>query len=452
MAERKELKPIYPFEPKTLGYSMQELCDLNDAGKIDFEIPQQRGYKWKNVPSNNQQSKLILSLFLNVKISGMICNGKFTNSDDKIFEIVDGQQRLVTVFRFIKGQFTLKNVPPIYMGFDKNNMEIVDLKGKAFKDLPEKLQQKITSYMPEITYYENLTTEQKIYAFVAANNGTSLTKAEKSRVEIKDQGIIVSLAKHHLFDSVLSDVQVGNRENENIIKQIWGALYVQDVGFTDAVLTPMIINTTITQEQQNEIKSVCDKLLQCHEILLQQSKIELDIKVQKSINKFIKKIFKKVHISSVAPVVLKSIYDGISEQELVEWITHFFTTEKGATINTEYNNASMSGSASPQAVKARLTESMNDYQSFINGADTVTQDTKSDIENTPDQLPVVNEVPESAPDTTNNIINETTPEVKEPSQTEQEQPLGQAQISFNEDQAKANEKIYNDKSRSHKKK
>jgi len=152
----------------------------------------------------------------------------------------------------------------------------------------------------------------------------------------------------------------------------------------------------------------------------------------------------------MAKVILKSIQDGISAAQVSEWILHFFDTEKGSSISDVYNAAALGGSASATAVKTRLYEVMKDYELFINGV-VVEPENEPEVQEkqaNEDITPIVNES-ESVSEATNDVSNEVVPEVKETSQTAQEQ----AQITFNENQAKLNEQAYKDKQKSsHKKK
>ena len=440
---------LRPFEPLALTYSMRDLMEMNDAGLLKFDIPMQRGYKWKDTKANNYKSKFIFSLLLNADVGKLSFNSVSDNPQEKVLEVIDGQQRQKTVFGFIKGDFALQNLKQqLEIGFGENK-EIIDLNGKKFDDLPDKLKDKISNYKPAIVYYQQLTDDEKEYVFLAINNGLTLTNDEKTRTDIKDQTIIVNLASHSLFDKILSKVQKTNRDNEVIVKQIWGIMNHDDVAFTNAILYPLIQNADITEQQQIQITAILDRLSSCYELIKKKADIFSDKKEKSEMLRLSRKMFKKVHISSIAPVINKSVYDGISEQQLSEWLLHFFGTKEGSSLSKEYNQAALSGSASATAVKTRSTEAMKDYDEFIKNPSEPSQSEPEVQESkvNEDTTPIVNES-ESLPEPTNDVSNEVTLPDDTQAQTEQEA----AQITFNEDQAKLNEQAYNTKRDHHKKK
>jgi len=451
----EKLKVIQPFEPKKLSYSYRELEALDKQGQLDFNIPIQRELKWQDNKAHNDKSLLIFSMLLNEPIGLMHCNFK-----DGVYSFLDGKQRNNTVFAFMRGEFPLKYLPLYYDPFTK---ETINLNGKYFKteksdgtaektddQLSVNLQEKITSYKPEIYFYENLTDAQQAYVFKSINNGVALTNSEKARVEFKDQDTIVALAQHELIILALTNKQIKNRDDESIVKNIWGVFNIPNVAFLDKLFTPIIQDVTFTDEQKSQITNVLDRLLECYNVLKKKAQKESDKKVKAKKMRFLKKVFKKVHIPTMAKVILKSIQDGISAAQVSEWILHFFDTEKGSSISDVYNAAALGGSASATAVKTRLYEVMKDYELFINGV-VVEPEKEPEVQEkqaNEDITPIVNES-ESVSEATNDVSNEVVPEVKETSQTAQEQ----AQITFNENQAKLNEQAYKDKQKSsHKKK
>ena len=414
----EKLKVLQPFEPKKLSYSYRELEAMDKQGLLDFHVPIQRELKWQDNKAHNDKSLLIFSMLLNEPIGLMHCNFK-----DKVYSFLDGKQRNNTVFSFMRNEFNLKYLPSY---FDPFTNETIELNGKRFDQLPESLQEKITSYKPEIYFYESLTDGQQAYIFKSINNGVALTNAEKARVEIKDQNTIVSLAQHELMPLALTNKQIKNRDDESIVKNIWGVFNIPEVSFLDKIFTPKIQDVEFTDNQKQDITSVLDRLLECYNVLKKQAQKEPDKKVKAKKMRFLKKVFKKVHIPTMAKVVLKSVNDGISAQQLSEWILHFFNTDKGSSISEEYNKASVGGSASAQSVKTRLFEVMKDYEKFINGVEIT---------------------PESASETTETQdIKDTTPDDKETEQaSETQQTQTELQTTFNEDQAAQNEKAYADK-------
>lgn len=420
----EKLKVIESLDSTTLDSSFRDLETMDRQGKLDFKLPIQRELKWSDAKTNNYKSLFIFSILLNKKIGTYECY-----IQDGVYHFLDGKQRHNTVFSFMRGEFALKYLP-IYR--DRITKKETDVNGLRFDQLPIELQEKITSCKPEVTIYNSPSDAQQAYIFKTTNNGMQLTNLEKARVEMKDQETIVNLAYHELFSLALTSKQIRNREGESIIKNIWGVFNVPNVSFLDKIFKPIIQDVVFSEEQKVEITNVLDRLLECYNILKKQAQKEPDKKVKAKKLRFLKKVFKKVHIPTMSKVILKSINDGISAQQLSEWVLHFFNTDKGSSISEEYNKASVGGSASAVAVKTRLFEVMKDYEKFINNVEITSESVSEPIETQ-----------------TNEDTTQQSNEQEKAPETQQQQ--SEPQISFDEAQAKQNEQVYNTKRSHHKK-
>jgi hypothetical protein len=218
---------------------------------------------------------------------------------------------------------------------------------------------------------------------------------------------------------------------------MWAIFNMEEPSFLDKILKPAIVDATFTQDTKDKITAILDRLNFCYELFKKQASSEKDKKIKKRQKAVIHKIFsKKAHIPTLSKVVLKSIQDGISEQQFSEWLWHFFNTDTGSTLSQEYNSNAIGGSASVKAVKTRMFEAMKDYEKFINGVEI-----EPEIESES-----VSELIESQDS------KDTAEQPKEPEKAlEVEQQQAEPQITFDEAQAKQNEQIYNAKRSHHKK-
>lgn len=89
-------------------YSVQDIVDKIDSGDIDLNPDYQRNYVWaSNDEQQNKCSRLIESLLLNIPIPVIY----FAEQAETLkYEVIDGQQRLYTFKRFLKDEFSLKNL------------------------------------------------------------------------------------------------------------------------------------------------------------------------------------------------------------------------------------------------------------------------------------------------------------------------------------------------------
>jgi hypothetical protein len=106
---------------------VQSLITQIHSQEIELRPSFQRGYVW----SNSMASRLIESIILNVPIPPCY----LAQNDDFRLDVVDGQQRLETINRFLDNQFSL------------SSLEVVcELNGHRYHQLPSKVQRQIKSH------------------------------------------------------------------------------------------------------------------------------------------------------------------------------------------------------------------------------------------------------------------------------------------------------------------
>lgn len=108
-------------------YSVDQLTSHVEKGKILLiEVPYQREYVWDDAKA----SRLIESLLLNVPIP--VCY--FAENEDGTWEVIDGLQRVHSIVRFLKNEFSLRGLSVLG-----------ELNGKTFRELPSRDQRRIES-------------------------------------------------------------------------------------------------------------------------------------------------------------------------------------------------------------------------------------------------------------------------------------------------------------------
>ena len=75
-----------------------------------------------------------------------------------------------------------------------------------------------------------------------------------------------------------------------------------------------------------------------------------------------KRILARLHMSTLAPIVKRSINDQISIEEMTDWLSHFFSGTKRASINEKYNEAARISTAQRGSVRTRLHELEEAYE------------------------------------------------------------------------------------------
>jgi hypothetical protein len=117
---------IRPVSSQPNDWTISALRDKHDRGQIDLQPHYQREYVWELKPE--LPSRLIESLLLQIPVPPLY----FVRLQNGRLEVVDGQQRLTTLIRFVKNEFALQKL-----------QKLTSLNGKLFRDLSIQEQEKI---------------------------------------------------------------------------------------------------------------------------------------------------------------------------------------------------------------------------------------------------------------------------------------------------------------------
>lgn len=118
---------------QSLDLSIADLASRIDRGTLILQPEFQRDYVW----SSAKAGQLIESVLLRIPLPIVY----LSETEDSDWEVVDGQQRLTSLFSFVRGQFPDGTV------FRLGRLHVRDdLKGKAFKDLPRGDQNALMNY------------------------------------------------------------------------------------------------------------------------------------------------------------------------------------------------------------------------------------------------------------------------------------------------------------------
>lgn len=113
-------------------FSVSSLVDDIDAGRLLLRMEYQRSYVWDDAKA----SRLIESLLLNVPIP--VCY--FAENEDGTLEVVDGQQRLQSIWRFISTEAAAHDRLTL-----RGTTVLQELNGKQFRQLAQRDQRRISN-------------------------------------------------------------------------------------------------------------------------------------------------------------------------------------------------------------------------------------------------------------------------------------------------------------------
>ena len=113
----------------------------------------------------------------------------------KTFDVVDGQQRLRTIWEYFHGDFALAK--------DAEPVDGIEIKGQKYSELDDDIKDKIDSYNLDFVVLDGITEDEIREMFLRLQNGTSLKAQEKRNAMPGKMGDFVrATAKHDFFTKV----------------------------------------------------------------------------------------------------------------------------------------------------------------------------------------------------------------------------------------------------------
>lgn len=153
--------------------TIEDLLEQMESGEIIFPAFQ-RDFIW----SNEQASSFVESVLLGVPTPMIL----FVENDEETYQVIDGRQRLESLFRFIKKEGTEQEIRLERLQIRK------DLDGKTFSELSLVDQKKLLNqYLKCLVIVAGASMEMVLYIYESLNaKGVSLTKQEIDRLHPRD--------------------------------------------------------------------------------------------------------------------------------------------------------------------------------------------------------------------------------------------------------------------------
>ncbi len=291
----------------------------NQATKI--KIPNyQRNYVWKL----NQQRYLIETILLNFAIPPAIFHTKDEDNGVKTHEVVDGQQRLTTVYLFLTDKFKMQWSIKTKEYF-KDNEDICDLIEKTdkllYSELPEDIKNKIMNY--KINYWDldkNLSADDVKEMFVRMNDNSVKLNRHEIRVASFMSQYLLSIPTDYEFEiesfleqNVISELQKSRKVGEELILYILS--YTESGNISEMPNDLDLFAKRMIEFDEKYYEDLCGKVKEVIGITLQ-------------VNDSIKEEWYKgkTYFFSLYSVVLEMTREGMSKKEILSKF-------KGFTLN-----------------------------------------------------------------------------------------------------------------------
>lgn len=336
----------------TLNWTVKNLktmCDEKDT--LSFNHPIQRqSAQW----DNEQQSLLIHSMLANFPVPSVYVHkmesvesdvkGKHTYS----YSVLDGKQRMTTVFSFINGEFSLsENTPDVEI-----EGEVYEIAGRYFEDLDEDVQQEILRFKFNIQSFEDVTNETIEDIFFRLNNSTPLTKPQKSRplMGVENSIFVNEILAGRFFREKCCFTPKQLKNSDDMCTLLQGMMLL-DNKYREYEYTTISADVVSIQYSKYINGNYPDE---CRDRL-------------KKIIGFLDNVFymkdknlKKVNIPILFLVADEALKQSVSGTNFRRWFYHFFENCK-----VEYGQYCSSGSVKKEKTLGRINVMMESFYSYF---------------------------------------------------------------------------------------
>lgn len=334
-------------------YTIRNINKSIGNGDIVFNHPMQRKpEQW----DTEQKSLLVDSILSSFAVPQMYAM-PMIEGDFESFSVLDGKQRLTTIYEYTNDGFKLSkdmssiNRKKSKIVTDENGqrrketvIEEYEIAGKYFSELDEYLQEKLKDTEVSVIMLIDATDEEIEEQFFRLNNGTALTKDQKTRVILGDE---LALFIDRIEDSELFSEKSkktyftpSQRKHGEIQTTILQTLMlVMDYPFKD-----FNNDTTMKFAKWFRENHKPSDLEYCEELF---SKLNEALPKPEKVNKLMKKInipMFAYHVQTVDAI-------GMSLEKYGEWIQNFLNSY---TPDCEYASYCGQGTTSKAKVMGRV--------------------------------------------------------------------------------------------------
>lgn len=347
------IEKILKIEGASITWTCKQIVKMIEKDTISFKNVVQRSFVWEK----HRMSELIWSIIMGYPIPPIYAErGKTDNDKVKVYDVLDGQQRNTSIYKFIKDEFALTQLKPIPYLDENGNECTVDISGKKFSELEEELQDIIKDATITVKYFDNLEQHQKAEMFRRLNNGKPLSTKARTLASSKDIEGLLDIGSHKLFEEMLTEKSRTNKNQAVIVMKAWSMLNlnIEEVSFASKDFNPMIEETEISDTEKLELNNVFDFIVGTHEELIARAH-----------KKVAKKLYTETHLISLIPYFKKAMENEVSVGMMAEWIIDFFMINNDSEVYQQYEAATTGGVARNQSVVARHEALGKSYEEFF---------------------------------------------------------------------------------------
>lgn len=327
--------------------NLKKMYDTTDNLSMDAEMQRGSG-QWIGRGYEMKRSLLVNSLLNSYPIPPLYFQKAAAGANEILFSVLDGKQRLSTLFDFIDGKYPLHpETPPAKI--DDGTYELAD---KYFSDLDIECQEEILRYKFLIYCFECAEEDDEDLIseiFFRLNSGVALSGGQKSisLVDLKTAKFVKSILNDKFFSQICTFSALQRRRGDDLCALMQGMLLLdhkyglyelQTISENDVMKYASHIRKNYSEEQKNRLYDIID--------YLEKVFPEKD------------KMLKKINIPIVmlaADTAMGDSYDPVKNLYRVgpmyfrQWFSYFF-----AECYEEYKQYCSSGSIKKEKTLKRI--------------------------------------------------------------------------------------------------
>ena len=330
----------------TLNWTIKNLKTMHNKETLCFDHPIQRqSSQWNNL----QQSLLVHSILANFPVPAVYvekCDSNETDEKGKPvfkYSVLDGKQRMTTIFSFIDGEYALNEETPA-VEIEGTRYELAN---KTFEELDEDVKQELLRFKFQIFAFEECDDDMIEEIFFRLNNSTPLTKPQKSKplMGTTNARFIDDILKGTFFREKCNFSQLQLRKSDDmctllqsmmLLDNKYGYYEYASISADEVMKYSSHIKNNYSYEQQIILTTAIDYLNQA-----------FDSK---------EKLLKKINIPMVIILADIALTKGIKAYDFHNWFLYFFVACKN-----EYGQYCSSGSIKKEKVLGRLETMTNHF-------------------------------------------------------------------------------------------
>lgn len=242
--------------------NLKKMYDTTESLSMDADM-QRRSGQWIGRGFEMKRSLLVNSLLNSYPIPPLYFQKTTTGTNEIIFSVLDGKQRLSTLFDFIDGKYPLHtDTPPA-----KIDDEVYELSDKYFSDLDTECQEEILRYKFLIYCFECTEEDDEDLIseiFFRLNSGVALSGGQKSisLVGLKSAKFVKSILNDKFFSEVCTFSVLQRRNGDDLCTLMQSMLLLdykhglydlQTISENDVMKYAASIRNNYSEEQKEQL-------------------------------------------------------------------------------------------------------------------------------------------------------------------------------------------------------